>query len=239
MPDYWIRGCVQKQFDSFKFAVAAGKKEPVEGQYFWISYYPQADLVSKPSELQIQRNYENAIQKLGGQVVWSEKGRSTLKLVKDGQETWIEVLAEFTGKYWLTIVQKAAMAQEVVADAAAMNGDLNASGHVAVYGIYFDSGKSNLKPESAQAIGEIAKLLTANPALKLYVVGHTDNQGGVEGNLKLSQDRAEAVLQSLVREHGIAASRLRSFGCGLFAPVAANDREEGRAKNRRVELVKQ
>lgn len=91
----------------------------------------------------------------------------------------------------------------------------------------------------AQDIGEIAKLLAANPALKLYVVGHTDNQGGVEGNIKLSQDRAEAVLQSLVRDHGVAAGRLRAYGCGLFSPVASNDSEEGRAKNRRVELVKQ
>ncbi len=107
------------------------------------------------------------------------------------------------------------------------------------YGIYFDTGKSTIKPESAQAIGEIAKLLKADPGLKIFVVGHTDNQGGVESNIKLSQDRGEAVLQALVRDHGIAANRLGSYGCGLFTPVASNDTEEGRAKNRRVELVKQ
>jgi OmpA-OmpF porin, OOP family len=239
MPDYWIRGCVQKQFDAYQFRVTKDKKEPVEGRYWWLSYYPQADLVSKPSELQIQRNYEAAIRKLGGEVIWSEKGRSTLKLAADGRETWIEVTAEFTGKYWLTIVQKEGMAQDVVGDAAALGNDLNTTGHAAVYGIYFDTGKSTIKPESASAIGEIAKLLTSTPALKLYVVGHTDNVGGVESNVKLSQDRAEAVLQSLVRDHGIAASRLRAWGCGLFSPVATNDSEEGRAKNRRVELVKQ
>ncbi len=131
------------------------------------------------------------------------------------------------------------MAQDIVADAAAMGKDINATGHVAVYGILFDSGKSLIKPESAQAIAEIAKLLKGQPALKLYVVGHTDNEGGVESNVRLSQDRAEAVLQALVREHGIAAARLRAFGCGLFSPVAVNDNEAGRAKNRRVELVKQ
>jgi outer membrane protein OmpA-like peptidoglycan-associated protein len=95
------------------------------------------------------------------------------------------------------------------------------------------------QPESAQAIGEIAKLLTADPGLKIHVVGHTDNVGGVDNNIKLSQERAEAVLQALVRDHAIAPSRLRSYGCGQFAPVASNDTEEGRAKNRRVELVKQ
>ena len=162
-----------------------------------------------------------------------------MKLIQNNQEIWIEVRVEFTGKYWLTIVQKEGMVQEIVADAAALGQDINTTGHVAVYGILFDTNKSTIKPESAQAIAEIAKLLTSSPALKLYVVGHTDNVGGIESNIKLSQERAEAVLQSLVRGHGISPSRLRSFGCGLFSPVAPNDTEEGRAKNRRVELVKQ
>jgi outer membrane protein OmpA-like peptidoglycan-associated protein len=239
MTDYWIRGCLQNQFDVYNFTVAKGKKEAVEGQFWRLDYFPQAAAVSKPSELQIQRNYENAIQKLGGAVVYSEKGLSTLKLVQDGKEIWVEVRASFTGGYRLSITQKQGMAQDIVADAAAMGNDINATGHVAVYGIYFDSGKSLIKPESAQAIAEIAKLLQGQPGLKLYVVGHTDNEGGVESNVRLSQDRAEAVLQALVRDHGIAAARLRAFGCGLFAPVASNDSDAGKAKNRRVELVKQ
>ena len=102
-----------------------------------------------------------------------------------------------------------------------------------------DTGKSTIKPESAQAVGEVAKLLAADPGLKVYVVGHTDNVGGVDGNVTLSQDRADAVLQALIRDHGIDAARLRAYGCGQFAPVASNDTEEGRTKNRRVELVKQ
>jgi OmpA-OmpF porin, OOP family len=239
MPDYWIRGCVQKQFDVNNFVVAKGKKEPVEGQFWRIDYYPQNSLVSKPSELQIQRSFENAIKKQGGEVVWSEKGLSALKLVKDGQETWIEVRAEFTGKYWLSFVQKKGMAQDVIVDAAALGNDINATGHAAVYGIYFDSGQSSIKPESAGAIAEIAKLMKAQPALKLFVVGHTDNQGGAEFNVKLSQGWGEAVLQALVLERGIPASRLWSWGCGLFAPIASNDSEDGRAKNSRVELIKQ
>lgn len=239
MPDYWIYSCQQKQFDSYAFTVGKGKTEPVEGQYWMISYRPQNSLASKPSELQIQRNFENAVQKQGGAVLWSEKGRSTFKLSGAGVEIWAELRADFTSGYRLSIVQKQAMVQTIVADAAAMAGDINATGHVAVYGIYFDSGKALIKPESAQAIGEIAKMLKAQPALKLFVVGHTDNEGTVEGNLALAQERAAAVLKALAGEHGIAAARLRAHGCGQFAPVASNDTAPGRAKNRRVELVKQ
>jgi OmpA-OmpF porin, OOP family len=239
MPDYWIYSCQQKQFESYAFVVGKGKTEAVEGQYWKIAYRPQNSLASKPGELQIQRNFENAVQKQGGAILWSEKSRSTMKLVRDNVEIWVELRTDFTSGYALFIIQKAGMAQDIVADAAAMGSDINASGHVAVYGIYFDSGKSQIKPESARAIGEIAKLLKNDPALKLFVVGHTDNQGGVDGNIALSQARAEAVLKALVNEHGIAATRLRSYGCGQFSPVAANDSEEGRAKNRRVELVKQ
>lgn len=239
MPDYWIYACQQKQFEAYSFVVAKGKTETVEGQFWKIAYRPQNTLAMKPSELQIQRNFENAVQKQGGAVLWSEKGRSTFKLSREGLEIWVELRADFTSGYALFIVQKSGMAQDIVADAAAMANDINLTGHVAVYGIYFDSGKSLIKPESAQAIAEIAKLLKGQPGLKLHVVGHTDNEGSVESNIKLSQDRAEAVLKALTGEHGIAAARLRSYGCGQFAPVASNDNDAGRAKNRRVELVKQ
>jgi OOP family OmpA-OmpF porin len=239
MPGSWIHHCSEKTFDAFAFPVAKGKVESVEGRKWVLSYYPQADLKEKPSELQIDRNFENAVAKLGGSVVFADRSRRTFKLVQNGREFWIDLTAEFTGKYGLTIVEREAMKQDVVADAAAFSNDLRATGHAAVYGIYFDSGKSEIRPESAQAIAEIAKLLAGDPALKLFVVGHTDAQGSVDGNLKLSQDRAEAVLRALVSAHGVTAARLRGFGCGQFAPVASNDSEEGRAKNRRVELVKQ
>ncbi len=88
-------------------------------------------------------------------------------------------------------------------------------------------------------MAEIEKLLKADPSLKLFVVGHTDTVGAVDANVKLAQARADAVLQALSRKYGIAAARLRAFGAGPFTPVASNDSEEGRAKNRRVELVKQ
>jgi len=239
MPDYWIRSCAEKQFDAYSFSVGQRKTEQVEGHYWRIAYYPQATLVSKPSELQILRNYENAVKKLGGTVLSSEKSKETMRLAKDGKEIWIEVSTEFTGKYSLIIVEKSGMAQDIVANAGAFSNDLKATGHSAVYGIYFDTGKSDIKAESDQAIGEIAKLLKGEASLKVYVVGHTDNVGGLEANMKLSQERAEAVVQTLVSKHGITATRLKGYGSGPFAPVTSNDTEEGRAKNRRVELVKQ
>lgn len=239
MPGFWIHSCVDRQFDAFAFKLADGKTSTVEGHFWQINYYPNADLTSKPSDLQIIRNFENAVQKLGGTVVFSSKGRSTLKLVKDGKEFWIDVSAEFTSKHGLRIVQKEAMAQDIVANAEVFQNDIRSTGHAAVYGILFDTDKADIKPESAQALGEVAKLLKADPALKVAIVGHTDGSGSVEHNLKLSQDRAQSVMQALIKDHGIAAARLRPFGCGPFAPVASNDTEDGKAKNRRVELVKQ
>jgi OmpA-OmpF porin, OOP family len=239
MPDSWIHGCQEKEFDAYPFLLGKGKKEEVEGHLWKLTYYPQATLKTKPSELQILRNFENAVKKLGGTVVYSEKTRETFKLTNNGKEIWVEVWAEFTGKYGLTIVEKKAMAQDIVANADALLNDLTTTGHSAVYGIYFDTGKTDLKPESQRAIAEIAKLLKKEMALKVFVVGHTDNVGGLDANMKLSQGRAEAVLQSLVGTHGIAVSRLKSFGNGPYAPVASNDTDEGKARNRRVELVKQ
>ena len=115
---------------------------------------------------------------------------------------------------------------------------LAAGGKIALYGIYFDTDKDAIRPDSTPTLQEIAKLLHAQPALKLRVVGHSDNQGKADYNLDLSRRRAASVVHELTTKFSIAAGRLDSFGCGLYAPVASNDSEEGRAKNRRVELVK-
>ena len=141
--------------------------------------------------------------------------------------------------YKLAIVEKGIMKQEVVANAEAMGNDINTTGHVSIYGIYFDTGKSEIKPESDAAISEIAKLIKNDGALKLYVVGHTDNVGSFDSNMKLSKDRAEAVAKVLSGKHGIDAARLKPYGVASLAPVTSNATEDGKAKNRRVELVKQ
>ena len=127
----------------------------------------------------------------------------------------------------------------ITVDAASLANDINRTGHASVYGIYFDTGKADVKPESDATMKEIAKLLQGDSKLKLYVVGHTDNQGALDMNMDLSRKRADAVLAALTTKYGVPASRLRSYGCGPYSPVASNDSEDGRAKNRRVELVKQ
>ena len=109
----------------------------------------------------------------------------------------------------------------------------------ALYGIHFDTNRAELKPESDGALQEIAKLLKQEATLRLLVVGHTDNVGGFDANLALSERRAAAVFEALTSRYGIAPARLRAVGVGMAAPVAHNDTENGRAKNRRVELVRQ
>jgi OOP family OmpA-OmpF porin len=112
------------------------------------------------------------------------------------------------------------------------------SGKVVLYGIYFDTDQDRIRNDSDPMLKEIAKLLSTDPRLKIRVVGHTDNQGKPEYNLDLSRRRAASVMAELTSKYSIPPNRLDSFGCGLYAPVAPNDSEDGRAKNRRVELVK-
>lgn len=118
-----------------------------------------------------------------------------------------------------------------------MDRDLNTSGHATLYGILFDTDSTAIKAESGAALEEIAKLLNQRPELNLLVVGHTDSQGSLDYNLDLSARRARAVVDALVQDHGIAKERLEGHGVGFLAPVASNSSEEGRALNRRVELV--
>lgn len=140
----------------------------------------------------------------------------------------------------LDIVDVGAMAQNMVTVSASdMSKAIAATGRVALYGILFDTAKADLKAESQPALQEIAKLLKTDAALKLRVVGHTDNQGTLDSNIALSKRRAEAVNAALASQHGIAAARLSAFGVADLAPVASNTDEPGRAKNRRVELVPQ
>lgn len=123
-------------------------------------------------------------------------------------------------------------------DAGAMAKSISTSGHVTLYGIQFDFDKADIKPESRPTLDEIAKFLKANSEVALVVTGHTDGKGGFDYNVDLSKRRAQAVAADLAQHYGIAAARLTPFGAGMSAPIASNDDDAGRAKNRRVELVK-
>jgi outer membrane protein OmpA-like peptidoglycan-associated protein len=239
MPDFYISEYKDAEFDSHKFIGQDKKPVSIEGHKYYILYRLNKG-AAEPGELKIRRNIQDALKKIGGKVVFDDNFNkvSIIVIQKEGKETWVEVRS-YNNMYKQTIVEKDIMKQEVVANAEAMGNDINTTGHVSIYGIYFDTGKSEIKPESDAAISEIANLLKNNAALNIYVVGHTDNVGSFDSNMRLSKDRADAVAKALTSKYGIAATRLKSYGVASLSPVASNDTEDGKAKNRRVELVKQ
>jgi outer membrane protein OmpA-like peptidoglycan-associated protein len=239
MPGFNLMGCEETQFKPVKVPTQNEKKQrvdkAVEGHYFRLDY-KYGGAPPAPGRVQVGRNYAEAAKAAGGEVLYGPDGygTTTVRFAKAGKETWA-VVGVYSG-YTLTIVEVEAMKQDVTANADALKGGLASNGHVELVGLFFDTGKSVLKPESDAALGEVEKLLKAQPQLALWVVGHTDSVGSVESNMGLAQARAAAVIQEL-EKRGIGAQRLAPFGNGPYAPVATNTTEEGRAKNRRVELV--
>lgn len=241
MPRYFLStedSFVDKQFDAFEFFITEGNQR-VEGHHLTYYYTFDESAGNSPSFLQIVRNYQAAAKKIGGKVLYDDERRTTIRVIKNGLETWVAVEAFNDGRnYQLDIIEKQQMQQEVVADASALQSGLQETGHVEVPGILFDTGKSVLKPESEPALAQVISLLQGTPSLKVWVVGHTDNVGTLESNMALSSARAAAVVKALVQK-GVAAGRLAPHGAGPYAPVASNATDEGRARNRRVELVAQ
>ena len=232
MNNFYISGC-EKSFNSFDFYMKEGTKT-LEGERTKIQYYLQEGS-PQPSFLQIRRNYGNALKNIGGTVLFDEERRGTYKVGKGGKEVWIALEAFNEGRnYELVVLEMEAMTQEVTADA--IYDALNKDGFIALY-INFDTGKSNIKPESMTIIDQIAALLKAHADLKVSIEGHTDNVGTPESNKTLSQQRAKSVMSAVVQK-GIAADRMAAVGWGQEKPIADNRSEDGRAKNRRVEVVK-
>ncbi|MFO1494868.1 MAG: OmpA family protein [Lysobacterales bacterium] len=174
----------------------------------------------------------------------------TLKRSGEEGETWVSIITvdwaqpdatykAVQGAYAaIDVIDVAGMKKDIqFVSASDMEKSLDASGKVALYGIYFDTNQATLKPESKATLDEIAKLLQQAPELKVHVVGHTDNQGGLDFNMGLSKRRADAVRAALTSQYGIDGARLTANGVSYLAPVASNTEEAGRAKNRRVELV--
>jgi OOP family OmpA-OmpF porin len=238
MPDYYIDKYEVSEFAGFDPTVIGGKEVHWEGEKY--SYgYSRKEGGRPVSMLQIVRNYEAAIKQAGGIILGGDGRRMAAEIRKGSALTGVYVEAFNEGRdYQLTIIESQPMQQEVVADASAMRNDLAATGKTVVYGIYFDTASATIKPESEKALAEMVKLLNGSPALKVFIVGHTDSVGSPNSNLKLSSDRAASVVNAIVAR-GVAASRLKPAGVGPYSPIASNDTDEGRAKNRRVELVKE
>lgn len=127
----------------------------------------------------------------------------------------------------------------VTLSADEIGGKLASEGRATFYNILFDFDKADIKPDSAPQLAEMAKFLKSNPQTKVFVLGHTDNKGGLDYNLALSGKRAQAVARALATQYGIDAKRVVARGLGPLAPVATNRTDDGQAKNRRVEMVEQ
>lgn len=157
----------------------------------------------------------------------------------DQGETYATVLVSKNNDdiYAQLVVAVVGAMENNVIDAAAMAKGLGETGHIALYGIYFDTDKAVIKPESKPTLDEIAKLLANQPDLNVYIVGHTDNQGAYDYNLDLSRKRAASVAAALAKTYQIAPARMKTAAVGFLAPVGSNATEDGRALNRRVELV--
>ncbi len=266
MPNYEIYGCQNAEFDAVDFPKPKLKEwskpedyDSIEGKVY-VASYKLKEGATVPSSLQIVRNFQNATKAAGGTVmgdfvsphypmltqsmskymVESPGGTSydrytTLKLTKGSSEYWVNVAAsESYQDYNVFIVERQTMKQEVSVNE--LVDKLNKDGFITLY-VNFDTGKATILPESAKTLDEAANVLKAASSLKIEVAGHTDNVGNADANQKLSLERAKSVSAALV-QRGIAASRLTAKGYGQTSPVADNRTEDGRAKNRRVELVK-
>ncbi|HJQ59805.1 MAG TPA: DUF4892 domain-containing protein [Vineibacter sp.] len=168
------------------------------------------------------------------------QGQATVVVFAAFQENSANAAAGKRVAVFVDVVESGTMERRMVTvQAPEMATNLGRDGKQAIYGIYFDFDKADIKPESRPQLEEMAKLMQANPALRVYIVGHTDNQGALDYNVGLSQRRAEAVVRALSTQFGVTATRMTARGLGPLAPVTANATEDGRAKNRRVELVQQ
>lgn len=238
MPGYYIDTYRVEEFAGFDPTVIGGNEVRWEGKKYSISYARKED-ATVVSTLQIVRNYENALKKAGATILGGDERRLASELRKGGAMSGVYIECFNDGRsYDVTIVESQAMRQDVIADASAMGNDIAATGKTIIYGIYFDTGSATIKPESEPALAEMTKLLKNSPTLKVYIVGHTDNTGALELNLKLSADRAESVVKALVAG-GIVQGRLKAAGVGPYCPIGSNGTEQGKAQNRRVELVQQ
>lgn len=237
-----------KNYGAEEFLVAGTpgvepERRRIEGDRTAIRYF-YGDPATQPSPLQLIRNFQRAVEAIGGAVVYerlpqdADGGETTLNVEANGRDLWVKVVPDIFSaparSYQLFVVERAPLTQ--VASANKLWDELDSNGFATLY-INFDTGRYELKEEGVQAVREIVKLLQDAPSLALSIEGHTDNVGDAAANKVLSENRARSVMNAVVAG-GIDPGRLGAVGYGQEAPIADNRTEAGRAKNRRVELVK-
>jgi hypothetical protein len=216
----------------------------VEGEHWYYLNPVEKDAKGlQPGILEIVRNYENAVHQAKGEVLFVNSKYVHYHVRKGKDEFWgkagcgSESGSGGCGAIQHQIIRVAGMELSVVVSSEQITKAMGDEGKVVFYGIYFDTDKATLKAESTPTLSEMAKWLKTNASAKVFIVGHTDMQGAIERNQKLSRDRAAAVIVALTKDHDIKADRLAAEGVGPLAPVANNTDDAGRAKNRRVEMV--
>ena len=241
MPGFYVSDCKNSDYNDVEFVYwVNGKAQKINksGKYYHVFYFKNEGETKKFSSAQINQNYNNAVLKIKGKAL--DENKTMFSASINGKEVYIQVNTAAnstnTGSYNIEVVEVESMQQDIVIN---MDEAIDQDGKIALYGILFDVGKSDIKPESAEALKQITDYLNANPSVKIIVVGHTDNTGTYAGNITLSQARAESIKNYLVTTGKINVSRLMSEGAGQYCPVTTNDTEEGRKLNRRVEIVKQ
>jgi outer membrane protein OmpA-like peptidoglycan-associated protein len=232
--------CKYSEFHAYEFTIDRGARSiKKEGIYREIWLRKKDDNTRTVSGLQILQNHARAIQAVGGEVV-AESDGSVFKTTFQGKELWLYINANTYSSnldnYGIISIQVDPMKQEV--SALDIKGSMDSQGKILLYGILFETGKSDIKPESEKAINTLATYLHQNPEISVYIVGHTDNAGDFTMNQKLSKSRSESVKNRLIAQYHISATRITCDGVGSLCPVTANDTEENRALNRRVEIVK-
>lgn len=216
-------------------------KKTVQGKFWKLTYRlfdAQGNWDGSHSVLEYRENYKQAALEKGGAILFEDQGNLTFTLPgDDGSTTWCEVHIWNKSQQDLRIIEEAGFEKSLTFGPAEMKAALDKEGRVQLYGIFFDLDKATLKEESVKQLQHVVTLMKNDPGLVLEVQGHTDDQGSDDYNLTLSQRRAETVVKYL-ELFGIDAGRLTPKGYGESKPVMPNTTEEGRAKNRRVELVK-
>ncbi|NTV45760.1 MAG: OmpA family protein [Chlorobiales bacterium] len=241
MPGFYISECHNSEYNEKEFIYYAKKgtafKIKKGGKYYNIWYRKRADETRKFSSAQVILNYYNAILKIKGAALSDDKSMLTGSI--NGKEVYLQLHtgnSSDIGSYHIDLLEVEEMQQDVVIN---LDEAIDRDGKAVLYGILFDVGKSDIKPESNAALKQITDYLNANPAVKIIVVGHTDNTGTYANNMTLSKARAESIKNHLITTGKIAGSRLISEGVGQVCPVSTNSTEEGKKLNRRVEIVKQ